>query len=89
MLCAIEQHLIQTHNTMNLFTNVFLLLLAGDIAQLLAICKHFYTKKELYTKFCHISMAPCWLNAIHHTLQISMRHNIDPILFQFFKYDRY
>jgi hypothetical protein len=28
-------------------------------------------------------MAPCWLNAIHHTLQISMRHIIDPILFQF------
>ncbi len=44
MLCAIEQHLKQTHDTMNLFTNVCLLLLVGDLAQLLAICKHFYKK---------------------------------------------
>jgi len=29
-------------------------------------------------------MAPCWLNAIHHTLQISMRHITDPILLQTF-----
>ncbi len=42
MLCAIQQHLKQTHDTMNPFTNVFLLLLVGDLAQLLAICKHFY-----------------------------------------------
>jgi hypothetical protein len=73
----------QTHDTMNPFTNVFLLLLVGDLGQLLAICKYFYLKKELYNKFCHISMAPCWLNAIHHTLQISMRHITNPILLQF------
>jgi len=40
MLRAIEQHLKQTHDNMNPFTNV--LLLVGDLAQLLAICKHFY-----------------------------------------------
>jgi len=32
----------QTHDTMNQFTNVFLLLLVGDLGQLLAICKYFY-----------------------------------------------
>jgi len=39
MLCVIKQHLKQTHNNMNPFTNVFLLLV-GDLAQLPAICKH-------------------------------------------------
>jgi hypothetical protein len=29
-------------------------------------------------------MGPCWLNVIHHILQISMKHITDPILLQIF-----
>jgi hypothetical protein len=67
MLCVIEQRLKQAQGNMNPFTNV-LLLLVGNLAQLPAICKHFFKKNELYYKFCHISMAPYWSNASHHIL---------------------
>jgi hypothetical protein len=67
---------------MNPFANV-LLLLVGDLAQLLAICEHSLKKNELYYKLCHISMVPCWLNASHHILQTFTRHIIDPIFLQF------
>jgi len=77
MLCAIEQQLKQAQNNMNP-----LLLLLGDLAQLPAICKH-SLKKKMYCKLCHISMAPCWLNASHHILQTSMIHITDPIFLQF------
>jgi hypothetical protein len=72
----------QAQDNMNPFANV-LLLLVGDLAQLLAICKHSLKKHELYYKLCHISMAPCWSNASHHILQTSMRHITNPIFLQF------
>jgi len=46
MFCAIEQ----AQDNMNPFENV-LLLLVGDLTQLLAICKHSLKKKELYINF--------------------------------------
>jgi hypothetical protein len=40
MLCAIEQRLKQAQDNINPFAIVLLLLLVGDLTQLLAICKH-------------------------------------------------
>jgi hypothetical protein len=82
MLCAIEQQLKQVQHNMNPFVNV-LLLLVGDVAQLLTICKHSLKKHELYYKLFHISMAPCWSNASHCILQTFMRHITDPSFLQF------
>jgi hypothetical protein len=49
MLCAIEQHLKQIQNNTNPFTNV-LVLLVGDLIQLLAICKHSFKKMNYIVK---------------------------------------
>jgi len=82
MLCAIKQRLKQAQDNINPFANVSLLLV-GNLAQLSAICKHYLKKIELYCKLCHISMASCWSNASHHSLQTSMRHITNPIFLQF------
>ncbi len=81
MLCAIEQHLKQIQNNTNPFTNV-LVLLVGDLIQLLAICKHSFKTNELYCKKIHVSLAP-WSNPMHHVLTISIRHAIHSSFLQF------
>jgi hypothetical protein len=78
MLCAIKQ----AHNNSNPFEKM-LLLLVGDTKQLPTICKHSLKKDELYCVNCHISMAPCWSQAIHYDLQTFMKHVTDPIFLQF------
>jgi hypothetical protein len=50
MLCAIEQHLKQIQNYTNPFTNL-LVLLVGDLIQLLAICKHSLKQMNYIVKF--------------------------------------
>jgi hypothetical protein len=66
VLCAIEQQLKQSfQNVVNPF-DFILVVLVGDLLQLQAICKHSYFDKERCCKSCHISITPCWLNAIHH-----------------------
>ncbi len=49
MLYAIKQCLKQPHGKSNPFVNM-LLLLIGDLAQLLVICKHAFKKKEIHYK---------------------------------------
>jgi len=50
MLCAVQQWLKEVQDNMNPFANV-LLLLVKDLAQLLAICKHYLKKNELHINF--------------------------------------
>jgi hypothetical protein len=50
ILCAIEQRLKQAQDNMNPFANV-LLLLVGDLAQLLAICKHYLKNMNCIINF--------------------------------------
>ena len=60
MLCAVEQRIKQ--NT--LITDTFsfqnkLLILVGDLAQMLAICIHKLKISDIICKTCHITSAPC------------------------------
>jgi hypothetical protein len=72
ILSAIEPRSKQSfQNVVNLF-DFILVLLVGDLLQLLAICKHSYFDREKCCKSCHISTTPCWLNAIHHHISSSM-----------------
>jgi hypothetical protein len=50
ILCAIEQRLKQVQGNINPFANV-LLLSISDLAQLLAICRHFFLRKKYIVKF--------------------------------------
>jgi hypothetical protein len=79
MLCIVEQCLKQAkrvENTFQSFQNK-LILLVGDLAQLLAICKHTLQNNDILCKPYHIKSTPSWKITQHHILFISMRHATD------------
>ncbi len=81
MLCIVKQYLKQqakhVENTFQDFQKK-LILLVGDLAQLLAICKHTLQNNDILCKPCHIKSTPSWKIMQHHILSISMCHARDP-----------
>jgi hypothetical protein len=58
VLCAIEQHLKQSFQNDVIPFDSILLLLVGDLSQLLAICEHSYSDGKKCCRSCHASTAP-------------------------------
>ena len=84
MLCTVEHRLKQAarNKSLNALGNK-LVLLVGDLAQLPAICIHSPKSPDILCRGCHITSAPCWAVAKHHTLRISVRHATNPTYLQF------
>jgi hypothetical protein len=76
MLCIVEQCLKQATHVENMFQAFQneLILLVGDLAQLLAICKHTLQNNDILCKPCDIKSTPSWKITQHHILSISMHH---------------
>ena len=73
MLCTVKHQLKQAARSRlpNALCNK-LVLLVGDLAQLLAICIHSPISPDIFCIGCHITFAPCWVAAKHHTLRLSV-----------------
>ena len=84
MLSTVEHRLKQAcrDTISNTFCNK-LVLLVGELAQLPAICVHAPKAPDIICRCCHIGSAPCWVSALQHKLQISVRHTTDPTYLQF------
>jgi ATP-dependent exoDNAse (exonuclease V) alpha subunit len=84
MLSTIEHRLKQAaiNKSLNALCNK-LVFLVGDLAQLPAICIHSPKSPDILCRGCHITSAPCWATAKHHTLRMSVRHATDPTYLQF------
>jgi hypothetical protein len=61
ILCVVEQHLKQAMSIVE--TSPFetkLVLLVGDLTQLLPICKHTLRPNDILCKSCHVKSMACW-----------------------------
>jgi hypothetical protein len=58
VLCAIKQHFKQSFQNDVIPFDSILLLLVGDLSQLLAICEHSYFDGKKCCRSCHASTTP-------------------------------
>ena len=81
MLCTVEHQLKQAARSQlpNALCNK-LVLPVGDLAQRLAICIHSPISPDILCRCYHITFAPCWTAAKHHTAIVGTTCNRPHIL---------
>jgi hypothetical protein len=85
LLQSLETKLHQVENDINEPYHSKLVILVGNLAQLLAICHCHLSDTKNHCKKYHVSNAIGWNFARYHTLKSSIRHVEDPIyIYNFF-----